>query len=124
MVPQNKKKIILSNLTKLLLLFILFEGEYFFSRFVAHDNSPVPSLLLGHLLYDILIVEKGVGGSWPIVDSTTFVSVNNTFYNFFLWKFYIYKHPKFLQFYNIFSTIFYILQWFFRPNLQSTFNSY
>ena len=53
--------------------------------------------------------------------STTFLSLNSTFYNFFFWKFYIYKHPKFLQFYNIFSTIFYILQWFFRPNLQSTF---
>ena len=36
-------------------------------------------------------------------------------------KFYIYKHPCFLQFYNIFSVFFYILQWFFGPNLQSTF---
>ena len=53
--------------------------------------------------------------------STTFFSPNSTFYNFFLWKFYIYKHPKFLQFYNIFLAIFYILQWFFGPNLQSTF---
>ena len=56
--------------------------------------------------------------------STTFFSPNSTFYNFFLWKFYIYKHPKFLQFYNIFLVIFYILQWFFGPNLQSTFTEW
>ena len=43
-----------------------------------------------------------------IYNSTTFLSQNSTFYNFFLWKFYIYKHPKFLQFYNIFWAIFYI----------------
>ena len=35
-------------------------------------------------------------------------------------KFYIYKHPYFLQFYNIFLVFFYILHWFFWPNLQST----
>ena len=35
-------------------------------------------------------------------------------------KFYIYKHPYFLQFYNIFLVFFYILQWIFWPNLQST----
>ena len=84
------------------------------------------SKTIRNLLTQNIIIYK-----WKQEKSTSTIALkiykSTTFYIFFLHstrsfppKFYIYKHPYFLQFYNIFLVFFYILHWFFEPNIQST----